>query len=68
MDFLEYIKAAKIIEAYTEPKIEQIANKDVKVDITIKPFYAARNFNVKLSGHKGDNNVTDWVNDIDEIG
>ena len=68
IDFLESIKGpGKLIETYTEPKIEQVDNKDVHVNITLKPFYAARNFNVKLSGHKADNNVTDWVNDVNEI-
>lgn len=68
IDFLESVKGpGKLIETYSEPKIEQTPDKDVYVNITLKPFYAARNFNVKLSGHKADNGNIEWVPDVKEV-
>ena len=66
IDFLEDYKGpGKLIEGYSEPKITRDEKtKDIHLDIELKPFYAARNFYIKLSGHKGDSGVTEWSNEV----
>lgn len=66
IDFLEDYKGpGKLIEGYSEPKITRDEKtKDIHLDIELKPFYAARNFYIKLSGHKGESGVTEWSNEV----
>lgn len=66
IDFLESIKGpGKLIESYEWKKIEQLPNKDVNLDLTLRPFYAARNFNVKLSGQKAENvDYGTWASEV----
>lgn len=66
IDFLEDYKGpGKLIEGYSDPKITRDEKtKDIHLDIELRPFYAARNFYIKLSGHKGESGVTEWSNEV----
>lgn len=66
IDFLEDYKGpGKLIEGYSDPKITRDEKtKDIHLDIELRPFFAARNFYIKLSGHKGENGVTEWSNEV----
>ena len=66
IDFLEDYKGpGKLIEGYSNPKIvRNEKTKDIEIEIELKPFFAAKNFYIKLTGHNGDNGVTEWTNEI----
>lgn len=54
-DFLSGIKGpGELIENYNLKKIEQDPNtKDIKIEVELKPFFAAKNFLIELTGHDG---------------
>lgn len=66
IDFLEDYKGpGKLIEGYSNPKIKRDEKtKDINIEIELKPFFAAKNFYIKLTGHNGDNGITEWSNEI----
>ncbi|MBQ2923608.1 MAG: hypothetical protein IJE60_11095 [Tyzzerella sp.] len=66
IDFLEDYKGpGKLIEGYSNPKIvRNEKTKDIEIEIELKPFFAAKNFYIKLTGHNGGNGVTEWTNEI----
>lgn len=66
IDFLEDYKGpGKLIEGYSNPKITRDEKtKDINIEIELKPFFAAKNFYIKLTGHNGDNGITEWSNEI----
>lgn len=66
IDFLEDYKGpGKLIEGYSNPKIiRNETTKDIEIEIELKPFFAAKNFYIKLTGHNGENGVTEWTNEI----
>ncbi len=66
IDFLEDYKGpGKLIEGYSNPKITRDEKtKDIHIEIQLKPFFAAKNFYIKLTGHNGDNGITEWSNEI----
>lgn len=67
IDFLEDYKGpGKLIEGYSDPKIiyDKSHPNDLKLEIELRPFYAARNFYIKLSGHKPQNGITEWSSEV----
>lgn len=66
IDFLEDYKGpGKLIEGYSNPKIvRNEKTKDIEIEIQLKPFFAAKNFYIKLTGHNGEHGVTEWSNEI----
>lgn len=66
ISFLEDYKGpGKLIEGYSNPKITRDEKtKDINIEIELKPFFAAKNFYIKLTGHNGDNGITEWANEI----
>ena len=54
-DFLsDYKGPGKLIENYNLKKLEQDAKtKDIKIEVELKPFFAAKNFFIELTGHNG---------------
>ena len=68
IDFLEDIKGpGKLIEGYGDVKIiyDRHNPGDLDLQIDIRPFYAARNFHIKLSGQKRQKSrPTEWSNEI----
>lgn len=55
INFLDdYRGPGKLIEDYTFKDIKQNPDtKDISIEIDIKPFFAAKNFYIKLTGHDG---------------
>jgi hypothetical protein len=50
----DYRGPGKLIEDYKYGDINQDEKtKDITIEIDIKPFFAARNFHIKLTGHEG---------------
>jgi hypothetical protein len=50
----EYRGPGKLIEDYRYGDIKQDPiTKDITIEIDIKPFFAAKNFHIKLTGHEG---------------
>ena len=50
----DYRGPGKLIEDYRYEDIRQDpVTKDITIEIDIKPFFAARNFHIKLTGHEG---------------
>lgn len=50
----DYRGPGKLIEDYRYEDIRQDpVTKDITIEINIKPFFAARNFHIKLTGHEG---------------
>lgn len=66
IDFLDdYKGTGKLIEGYTfKDIIQDPKTKDISIEIELKPFFAAKNFYIKLTGHNGNNGVTEWSNEI----
>ena len=64
-DFLsDYKGPGRLIENYTLKYIKQDPKtKDIDIKVDLKPFYAARNFVIELSGHNGTAGV-DWEQNI----
>lgn len=54
-DFLsDYKGSGKLIENYNLKKLEQDPKtKDIKIEVELKPFFAAKNFFIELTGHNG---------------
>lgn len=56
----DYKGPGKLIESYTLKGINQDpATKDISVQVELKPFFAAKNFLIELTGHNGTAGV-DW--------
>lgn len=55
-DFLsDYKGPGKLIESYNLKKLDQDPKtKDIKIEVEIRPFFAAKNFYIELTGHNGD--------------
>lgn len=50
----DYRGPGKLIEDYRYGDIKQDpTTKDISIEIDIKPFFAAKNFHIKLTGHEG---------------
>lgn len=50
----DYRGPGKLIEDYRYQDIRQDpVTKDITIEIDIKPFFAAKNFHIKLTGHEG---------------
>ena len=64
-DFLsDYKGPGKLIENYTLKKLEQDPKtKDISIQVDLKPFFAARNFLIELTGHNGDAGA-EWEQDV----
>ena len=64
-DFLsDYKGPGKLIENYNLKGINQDPKtKDISVQVELKPFFAAKNFLIELTGHNGQAGV-EWVQDI----
>ena len=64
-DFLsDYKGPGKLIENYNLKNINQDPNtKDISIQVELKPFFAARNFLIELTGHNGNAGV-DWEQDV----
>lgn len=64
-DFLsDYKGPGRLIENYTLKYIKQDPKtKDIDIKVDIKPFFAARNFFIELSGHNGTAGI-DWEQTI----
>ena len=54
-DFLsDYKGPGKLIESYNLKKLDQDPKtKDIKIEVEMKPFFAAKNFFIELTGHNG---------------
>ena len=64
-DFLsDYKGPGKLIENYNLKGINQDpATKDIKIEVELKPFFAAKNFFIELTGHNGDAGV-EWDQNV----
>lgn len=64
-DFLsDYKGPGKLIENYNLKGITQDPkNKDISVQVELKPFFAAKNFLIELTGHNGTAGV-DWEQNV----
>ena len=64
-DFLsDYKGPGKLIENYNLKSIEQDPKtKDISIQVELKPFFAARNFFIELTGHNGQAGV-DWDQNV----
>ena len=64
-DFLsDYKGPGKLIENYNLKKLDQDPkSKDIKIEVELKPFFAAKNFFIELTGHNGTAGV-DWEQDV----
>ena len=64
-DFLsDYKGPGKLIENYNLKKLDQDPKtKDIKIEVELKPFFAAKNFYIELTGHNGTGG-TEWEQDV----
>jgi hypothetical protein len=64
-DFLsDYKGPGKLIENYNLKKLDQDPkSKDIKIEVELKPFFAAKNFFIELTGHNGTAGV-DWEQNV----
>ena len=64
-DFLsDYKGPGKLIENYNLKKLDQDPKtKDIKIEVELKPFFAAKNFFIELTGHNGTAGA-EWEQDI----
>lgn len=64
-DFLsDYKGPGRLIENYSLKGVNQDPKtKDINVQVELKPFFAAKNFLIELTGHKGTAGV-DWESDV----
>lgn len=64
-DFLsDYKGPGKLIENYNLKSIDQDPRtKDIKIEVELKPFFAAKNFFIELTGHNGDAGV-EWDQNV----
>ena len=60
----DYKGNGKLIESYNIKKIEQNPiSKDIEIELELKPFFAAKNFLIELTGHNGQAGV-DWDQNV----
>jgi len=60
----DYRGPGKLIEDYNFKNISQDpVSKDISIEIDLKPFFAAKNFYIKLTGHEGSGGK-DWKQEI----
>lgn len=64
-DFLsDYKGPGKLIESYNLKKLDQDPkSKDIKIEVELKPFFAAKNFFIELTGHNGTAGA-EWEQDV----
>lgn len=64
-DFLsDYKGPGKLIESYNLKKLDQDPKtKDIKIEVEMKPFFAAKNFFIELTGHNGSAGA-EWDQDV----
>lgn len=64
-DFLsDYKGPGKLIENYNLRKLDQDPKtKDIKIEVELKPFFAAKNFFIELTGHNGQSGV-EWDQNV----
>ena len=64
-DFLsDYKGPGRLIENYNLKKLEQDPKtKDIKIEVELKPFFAAKNFFIELTGHNGQSGV-EWDQNV----
>ncbi|MBQ4023640.1 MAG: type VI secretion system contractile sheath protein TssC [Prevotella sp.] len=64
-DFLsDYKGPGKLIENYNLKNINQDPKtKDIKIEVELKPFFAAKNFFIELTGHNGQAGV-EWDQNV----
>ena len=64
-DFLsDYKGPGKLIESYNLKKLDQDPKtKDIKIEVEMKPFFAAKNFFIELTGHNGSAGA-EWEQDV----
>lgn len=64
-DFLsDYKGPGKLIESYNLKGINQDPkNKDISIQVEMKPFFAAKNFLIELTGHNGQAGV-EWDQEV----
>ena len=64
-DFLsDYKGPGKLIENYNLKKLDQDPkSKDIKIEVELKPFFAAKNFFIELTGHNGQAGV-EWDQNV----
>ncbi len=64
-DFLsDYKGPGKLIESYNLKKLDQDPKtKDIKIEVEMKPFFAAKNFFIELTGHNGAAGA-EWEQDV----
>ena len=64
-DFLsDYKGPGKLIENYNLKNINQDPKtKDIKIEVELKPFFAAKNFFIELTGHNGQAGV-EWDKNV----
>lgn len=64
-DFLsDYKGPGKLIENYNLKKLDQDPKtKDIKIEVELKPFFAAKNFFIELTGHNGTAG-TEWEQEV----
>ncbi|MCC8176117.1 MAG: DUF5458 family protein [Bacteroidales bacterium] len=67
-DFLsDYKGPGKLIESYNLKGINQDpTTKDISVQVELKPFFAAKNFFIELTGHNGTAGV-DWDQNVQNV-
>lgn len=60
----DYKYSGRIIENYSLQGIHQDpTTRNITISVKLKPFFAARNFLLELTGHKN-NNCVDWIQKI----
>lgn len=64
-DFLsDYKGPGRLIENYNLKKLDQDPKtKDIKIEVELKPFFAAKNFFIELTGHNGQTGA-EWEQEI----
>lgn len=64
-DFLsDYKGPGRLIENYNLKKLDQDPKtKDIKIEVELKPFFAAKNFFIELTGHNGQAG-TEWNQEV----
>ena len=64
-DFLsDYKGPGRLIENYSLKKLDQDPKtKDIKIEVELKPFFAAKNFFIELTGHNGQSGV-EWDQNV----
>lgn len=64
----DYKGPGKLIENYEIKKLDQDpVTKDIKINVELKPFFAAKNFYIELTGHDGNAGEFDWDKTIGNV-